>query len=152
MHLEVIDQSKCVGKAARARTHDAPRPCVMGGRWRRAASAALAALACRGAGAASTAPAVLREQRVYPGGGPGGDASLAPGWSNFSWRGSYDLNSTAVAPFRGTACAQALPQLYGALSFYTRTPFFGTRPPASASCATREQCAMHARGASASDN
>ena len=87
---------------------------------------------------------------MYPGGGPGGDAALAPGWSNFSWRGSYDLNSTAVAPFRGAACAQALPQLYGALSFYTRTPFLGACPPASACCTTCGRCAMRARGAGAS--
>ena len=111
----------------------------MGARWRAAAALAALASSFRGAEAASTSPAVVRELKVYPGGGPGGDASLAPGWSNFSWRGSYDLNSTAVAPFRGTACAQALPQLYGALSFYTRTPFFGACAAMRAGCSACAQ-------------
>jgi hypothetical protein len=92
-------------------------------RRRRAACAAVA-VALAGAGAAGAAPAVVREQKIYPG-SSGNDASLAAGWNNFSWRGAYDLNSTAVPPFRGAACAQAQPQLYGALSFYTRSPFAG---------------------------
>ncbi len=94
----------------------------MRGASRRRAAAAAALLACCVSGAPA---AVVRELRIYPAAPPASDASLAPGWLNFSWRGAYDLNSTAVAPFRGAACAQALPQLFGALSFFTSAPFEG---------------------------
>jgi len=112
----------------------------MGGRWRAAALCAVA-VGCGAAAAASSA--VARAQSVYPAGGGAPDSSLAAGWSSFSWRGSYDLNSTAVVPFRGTACAQALPSLYGALSFYTRTPFLGAC--AAQRAAQRTRCARPTR-------
>jgi hypothetical protein len=133
----------CLERTALGDTHHARSARAMGARLRAAAALAALACGCGLAGAASTAPAVLRELKVYPGGGGGGDASLAAGWNNFSWRGSYDLNSTAVAPFRGSACAQALPQLYGALSFYSRTPFFGA---CAAMRAMRRRCARPQRG------
>jgi hypothetical protein len=121
-------------------------------RRRAACVAAAAALAC--AGAVGAAPSVAREQKIYPGSATN-DASLAPGWSNFSWRGAYDLNSTAVPPFRGAACAQATAQLYGALSFYTRAAFSGAFAcvpvrapvcvPACAGCgAAPARCALRA--------
>ena len=63
-----------------------------------------------------------RQLSIYPA-ASGPDWALAPGWFSYSWNGQYDTNSSVVAPFQGTACVQAEANPFGALSFYTVSPF-----------------------------
>ena len=65
---------------------------------------------------------------VYP--ACDGTSALADGWFDYSWNGQYDFNSTAdvnggIQAFRGSSSIRAQPNLYGALSLFTTTPFAG---------------------------
>ena len=87
-----------------------------------AALATSAWLACIGTASGAQQAAVQRQLSIYPA-APGPDWALSPGWFSYSWNGQYDTNSSAVAPFQGTACVQAEANPFGALSLYTVLPF-----------------------------